>query len=101
MPFANLKVPAGLLDADGAAFGTLSTVALAPLPLSNGVGDLAAEGHLPPGLDCSRVSMEPPREAGHGDVTANAAMVLAKAAGVILFMGDDPEGSGQGGQTTQ
>ncbi len=33
----------GLLDADGAAFGTLSTVALAPLPLSNGVGDLAAE----------------------------------------------------------
>ena len=46
------------------------------------VGDLAAEGHLPPGLDCSRVSMEPPREAGHGDVTANAAMVLAKAAGM-------------------
>ena len=33
----------GLLDADGAAFGTLSTVALAPLPLSNGVGDLASE----------------------------------------------------------
>ncbi|NYD55921.1 hypothetical protein BKA08_000159 [Nocardioides marinisabuli] len=33
----------GLLDADGAAFGTLSTVAIAPLPLSNGVGDLASE----------------------------------------------------------
>ncbi|ANH36528.1 hypothetical protein I601_0074 [Nocardioides dokdonensis FR1436] len=33
----------GFLDADGAAFGTLSTVALAPLPLSNGVGDLASE----------------------------------------------------------
>ncbi len=33
----------GLLDAEGAAFGTLSTVALAPLPLSNGVGDLASE----------------------------------------------------------
>ena len=46
------------------------------------VGGLASEGRLPQGLDCSRVGMEPPREAGHGDVTANAAMVLAKAAGM-------------------
>jgi hypothetical protein len=33
----------GFLDADGNAFGVLSTVALAPLALSNGVGDLGLE----------------------------------------------------------
>jgi hypothetical protein len=31
------------MDAQGRAFGTLSTVAIAPLPASNGVGDLAKE----------------------------------------------------------
>jgi hypothetical protein len=33
----------GFLDASGNAFGVLSTVAIAPLPASNGVGDLAHE----------------------------------------------------------
>ena len=33
----------GFLDAEGRAFGTLSTLALAPLPASNGVGDLSRE----------------------------------------------------------
>lgn len=33
----------GFLDADGRAFGTLSTIAVAPVPASNGVGDLARE----------------------------------------------------------
>ena len=33
----------GFLDASGRAFGVLSTVAIAPLPASNGVGDLAHE----------------------------------------------------------
>jgi hypothetical protein len=33
----------GFLDADGKAFGTLSTVAIAPLPGSNGVSDLHRE----------------------------------------------------------
>jgi hypothetical protein len=33
----------GFLDAGGRAFGILSTVAIAPLPASNGVGDLALE----------------------------------------------------------
>jgi hypothetical protein len=33
----------GFLDASGRAFGVLSTVAIAPLPLSNGVGSLAKE----------------------------------------------------------
>ena len=33
----------GFLDASGKAFGVLSTVALAPLALSNGVGNLPRE----------------------------------------------------------
>ena len=33
----------GFLDASGKAIGVLSTVALAPLPASNGVGDLSRE----------------------------------------------------------
>jgi arginyl-tRNA synthetase len=46
------------------------------------VKELAAEGRVPDGLETARVSMEPPREASHGDITTNAAMVLAKAAGM-------------------
>jgi len=45
------------------------------------VDTLMAEGALPPGLDHSRVVVEPPREASHGDMATNAAMVLAKPAG--------------------
>ena len=41
---------------------------------------LAADGTLPADLDTSRISVEPPREAGHGDIATNAALVLAKAA---------------------
>ena len=41
---------------------------------------LAAEGRLPAGLDLSRVVVEPPRDASHGDLATNAAMVLAKEA---------------------
>jgi arginyl-tRNA synthetase len=36
---------------------------------------------LPAGIDQSRVVVEPPREAAHGDMATNAAMVLAKDAG--------------------
>jgi arginyl-tRNA synthetase len=45
------------------------------------LGALAADGALPAGLDASRVLVEPPREAAHGDMATNAAMVLAKPAG--------------------
>jgi arginyl-tRNA synthetase len=38
-------------------------------------------GALPDGLDFSRVTVEPPRDPGHGDLATNAALVLAKAAG--------------------
>lgn len=42
---------------------------------------LMAEGALPAGLDLARVTVEPPRESSHGDISTNAAMVLAKPAG--------------------
>src|ERR671924_312918 len=41
---------------------------------------LAAEGGWPAGIDFSRVVVEPPRDASHGDMATNAAMVLAKDA---------------------
>ncbi|MBN9039978.1 MAG: arginine--tRNA ligase [Rhizobiales bacterium 62-47] len=41
---------------------------------------LAGEGVLPNGMDLSRVVVEPPRDASHGDMATNAAMVLAKEA---------------------
>ena len=47
------------------------------------VSELAESGDVPAGLDTGRVSVEPPREASHGDITTNAAMVLAKAAGIL------------------
>ena len=47
----------------------------------NAVESLIAAGALPAGLDRSRVTVEPPREAAHGDMATNAAMVLAKDAG--------------------
>ncbi len=37
-----------------------------------------ASGGLPAGLDLTRFVVEPPREAAHGDVSTNAAMVYAK-----------------------
>ena len=43
---------------------------------------LAAEGTWPGGVDLSRVVVEPPRDAAHGDMATNAAMVLAKEAKV-------------------
>jgi len=43
---------------------------------------LAAAGRIPAGLDIDRVTVEPPREEGHGDLSTNAAMVLSKAAGM-------------------
>ena len=42
--------------------------------------DLAAEGALPAGLDLGPVTVETPRDPTHGDLSTNAAMVLAKAA---------------------
>jgi len=43
---------------------------------------LAAAGTLPEGMDTSRITLEPPRDASHGDIATNAAMVLSKGAGM-------------------
>jgi arginyl-tRNA synthetase len=43
--------------------------------------DLLAEGTLPADIDRRNVTVEPPRDPAHGDLAANAAMVLAKGAG--------------------
>jgi arginyl-tRNA synthetase len=43
---------------------------------------LTIEGGLPAGLDFANVTVEPPRDASHGDMATNAAMVLAKPAGM-------------------
>ncbi|MEO1639352.1 MAG: arginine--tRNA ligase [Pseudomonadota bacterium] len=41
---------------------------------------LVAEGTLPADLSTAAVTVEPPRDASHGDMATNAAMVLAKPA---------------------
>ena len=57
-------------------FGHFQTV------VRNDLLAMMTAGELPPDLDVSRVTAEPPRDASHGDVTTNAAMVVAKAAGM-------------------
>ncbi|NBX42754.1 MAG: arginine--tRNA ligase, partial [Rhodobacteraceae bacterium] len=48
----------------------------------NALGQMEAAGTLPAGLDFANVTVEPPRDAAHGDMATNAAMVLAKPAGL-------------------
>ena len=48
--------------------------------LNGALDDLVAEGVLPRDLDRGNVTVEPPRDASHGDLATNAAMVLAKPA---------------------
>lgn len=43
---------------------------------------LAADGTLPSDLDLSRLTVELPRDRSHGDLATNAALVLAKPAGL-------------------
>ncbi len=54
-------------------FGDFRRLVLAALD------DMVAAGALPPGLDFSRIAIEPPRDPAHGDLATNAAMVLAGA----------------------
>ncbi|MEX0327201.1 MAG: arginine--tRNA ligase [Ruegeria sp.] len=44
------------------------------------LAQMQSEGALPEGLSFDNVTVEPPRDAAHGDMATNAAMVLAKAA---------------------
>ncbi|MEQ1686937.1 MAG: arginine--tRNA ligase, partial [Sphingopyxis sp.] len=50
--------------------------------LSAALDTLEAEGVLPAGLPRTAITLEPPRDASHGDMATNAAMVLAKGAGM-------------------
>jgi arginyl-tRNA synthetase len=43
---------------------------------------LVADGALPTHVEGSRVHVEPPRDAAHGDMATNVALVLAKEAGI-------------------
>ncbi|WP_439547036.1 arginine--tRNA ligase [Sandarakinorhabdus sp.] len=45
------------------------------------IATLVAQATLPAGLATANVTVEPPRDASHGDLSTNAAMVLAKPAG--------------------
>ena len=38
-------------------------------------------------VDTSRITVEPPRDTSHGDLATNAAMVLAKPAGRVVYIG--------------
>ncbi len=44
------------------------------------LGELADKGDLPADIDASNVAVEPPRDASHGDIATNVALVLAKQA---------------------
>ena len=46
------------------------------------IAALQGRGVLPAQLDLSAVAVEPPRDPGHGDMAVNAAMALARAAGL-------------------
>ena len=50
--------------------------------IRNIITALTQTGDLPEGLDASRITCEAPRDASHGDLASNAAMVLAKPAGM-------------------
>jgi len=46
------------------------------------LGTMMDAGDLPAGLSLDNVTVEPPRDPAHGDMATNAAMVLAKPAGL-------------------
>ena len=47
---------------------------------------LAAAGDLPEGLDLSRITLEPPRDASHGDIACNAALSLFRIKAAIFAL---------------
>lgn len=49
--------------------------------INKALDDLVASGDLPADMDRKNVTLEPPRDPSHGDLSTNAAMVLSKAAG--------------------
>ncbi|TKW68114.1 MAG: arginine--tRNA ligase [Paracoccus denitrificans] len=52
------------------------------MAVTDALEQMMTAGELPAGLDLKNVTVEPPRDAAHGDMATNAAMVLAKPAGM-------------------
>lgn len=50
--------------------------------IETAINGMVAAGELPEGLPLDRISVEPPRDPSHGDISTNVAMVLAKPAGM-------------------
>ncbi|RJL12805.1 arginine--tRNA ligase [Paracoccus siganidrum] len=50
--------------------------------VTDALDQMTQAGELPAGLDYANVTVEPPRDPAHGDMATNAAMVLAKPAGM-------------------
>ena len=68
--------------------------------VADAVAALVRAGDLPAGLDTRQVTVEAPRDASHGDLATNAAMVLAKpaamrprdiAVGIAQYLADLPD----------
>jgi arginyl-tRNA synthetase len=51
------------------------------LRVQSATTSLISVGYLPPDINSTRIAIEPPRDVTHGDVSVNAAMVLAKDVG--------------------
>jgi arginyl-tRNA synthetase len=66
---------------DQTGFDQMNLFAELRTAVVDALGRMTARGLLPAGLDLSAVAVEPPRDAAHGDMATNAAMVLAKPAG--------------------
>jgi arginyl-tRNA synthetase len=60
----------------------MNVFALFTAHVRSAVESLAAAGAFPHPPDLDRIVVEPPRDAGHGDLATNAAMALAKDAGM-------------------
>lgn len=50
--------------------------------IEHSIAELSDSGKVPAGLDLSKIGVEPPRDPDHGDISTNAAMVIAKGAGM-------------------
>ena len=50
--------------------------------IENSIEALSASGMVPADLDLSKIGVDAPRDPDHGDLSTNAAMVIAKGAGM-------------------
>jgi arginyl-tRNA synthetase len=64
----------------GVSEASMNVHALVHARIVSALEALQHNGALPAGLDFANVEVSPPREAAHGDLASNAALVLARAA---------------------